>query len=681
MAAHYHQDIVSIDLDCGNIHRSFLHRSIGTGDSNANRFGVRVFRGKDAVDLSGVSCQGYFRNSNGENIALTSYGTVEGNKAFVTLPQACYNYEGNFTLAIKLVGGGITGTMRIIDGMVDNTNTGSAVAPTGSVPTYQEILALYAEMEEATEAAEAVVTKSVRYDTSQSLTDAQKAQARTNIGAADSAKSVSVESQSFTDAQKEQARANIDAASATEVNNQISSMTKYVDIEAGAEVSGYITTSGGYSNDTATLKIKKYPVREGDYLRLNIAFPFVSSGGVFQFQNDNRIPYGENTYIVGETYTAAFNGHMTVPAGATWLMVTTGASDTNLIKRMVRKIDDHYPLKVKGANVSEQDLYEIKKKADAVDNYYQLFAFAWQTDTHLFSSGTTENQMNLVSAGNIPGTQFILNDGDLINGGYYPAAQMKISLTEAVGNYKKAKCDFLQVAGNHDDNSMYQNGTDVIGYEDWNDMVIERLREYNIATQHDKRYFSRLYRQKRGNSEYRYMVICLDSGDVDYTVDQGTQYVFGFKEAQLKWLIDTLNFTQYNENVMIFVHCPLDGTTTSETVHNLSLITGILEAFANHSSYSGTSSETGWEASVSCDFTNKTYQHLLGVFQGHAHRDNLVKTNNVNYITLDNGFVENDDASGKKDAIDYVVVDVSNKKLKMFRLGGGSGVDREATYL
>ena len=149
MAAHYHQDIVSIDLDCGNIHRCFLHRSIGTGDSNANRFGVRVFRGKDAVDLSGVSCQGYFRNSNGENIALTSYGTVEGNKAFVTLPQACYNYEGQFTLAIKLVGGGITGTMRIIDGMVDNTNTGSAVAPTESVPTYQEVLAAYEEVAEA----------------------------------------------------------------------------------------------------------------------------------------------------------------------------------------------------------------------------------------------------------------------------------------------------------------------------------------------------------------------------------------------------------------------------------------------------------------------------------------------------------------------------------------------------
>lgn len=149
----YKEDIVDIELSTGNIHRSFLKHSIGTGDSAANRFGVRVFRDGSAVDLTGASCQGYFHNSQGENIALTSYGTVSGNKAFVTLPQACYNYEGQFTLAIKLVGGGVTGTMRIVDGTVDNAHTGGAVAPTGSVPTYQEILALYEEMQQVTESA------------------------------------------------------------------------------------------------------------------------------------------------------------------------------------------------------------------------------------------------------------------------------------------------------------------------------------------------------------------------------------------------------------------------------------------------------------------------------------------------------------------------------------------------
>lgn len=141
----YKTDIVDIDLETGNIHRSFLNRSIGSSDNAADHFGVRVFRNRQPVDLTGVSCQGFFHNSQGENIALTSHGTVSGNMAFITLPQACYNYEGKFTLAIKLIGGGVTGTMRIIDGMVDNTNTGGAVAPTGSVPTYQEVLALYGQ--------------------------------------------------------------------------------------------------------------------------------------------------------------------------------------------------------------------------------------------------------------------------------------------------------------------------------------------------------------------------------------------------------------------------------------------------------------------------------------------------------------------------------------------------------
>ena len=207
--AHYKEDIVSIDLASGNIHRSFLLRSIGKTDDDANRFGVKVFRNGQPEDLTGVSCQGYFRNSQGENIALTSYGTVSGNVAYITLPQACYNYEGQFCLAIKLVGGGVTSTVRIIDGMVDNTFTGSAVAPVESVPTYQEILALYDEMESATEAAEEAAAKSVRFDTEQELTAAQKATARENIRAADDNEVVKIVSQELNAEKRKTARDNI----------------------------------------------------------------------------------------------------------------------------------------------------------------------------------------------------------------------------------------------------------------------------------------------------------------------------------------------------------------------------------------------------------------------------------------------------------------------------------------
>lgn len=150
--AHYREDIVDIELETGSVFRSFMNKTIGTGDSKANRYGVRLFRGGEPVDVSGYACEGFFRDSHGNNI-LISNGVTSENVAYVTLPQACYNYEGQFTLAIKVVGGDVTGTMRIIDGVVDNTNCDNTVAPTGSVPTYQEIIAMYDEMIEATQEA------------------------------------------------------------------------------------------------------------------------------------------------------------------------------------------------------------------------------------------------------------------------------------------------------------------------------------------------------------------------------------------------------------------------------------------------------------------------------------------------------------------------------------------------
>ena len=151
----YKSDIVDVELENGNISRNFLKHSIGSGDADANRFGVRTFRNGIPEDLTGASIQGIFMNAAGSNIALTSYGTVSGNEAYITLPQACYNVEGQFTLALKLVKSGVTVTTRIVDGVVDNTGTTGTVAPTSSVPTYQEIIAQYDAMVAATAAAQA----------------------------------------------------------------------------------------------------------------------------------------------------------------------------------------------------------------------------------------------------------------------------------------------------------------------------------------------------------------------------------------------------------------------------------------------------------------------------------------------------------------------------------------------
>ena len=160
-------------MNRGGFHRSFLNHAIGKNDNIANRFGVELYREDEPVDLNEATCEAFFMSPAGEHIVIM--GQASGNVAFVDLPQACYNYEGQFTLAIKVIGGGVTGTVRMIDGIIENTFVDGAVAPVASVPTYQEVLAVYDQMLEAKRGA-------VRWDIPQSLTLEQRTQARNNIG-------------------------------------------------------------------------------------------------------------------------------------------------------------------------------------------------------------------------------------------------------------------------------------------------------------------------------------------------------------------------------------------------------------------------------------------------------------------------------------------------------------------
>lgn len=174
----FHEDIVKVDLaNNGVIHRTFLNRTIGKGDDYANRFGVDLYFDGVALNLDTASCIGLFMAPDGQNIIISdqNHAYAGGNRAFVQLPQACYNVEGHFTLAIKVIESPVTDTVRIIDGTVCNTGTDNPVAPLGSVPTYQEVLAVFDQMLEAKAGA-------VRYDINQTLTKAEKTQARNNIG-------------------------------------------------------------------------------------------------------------------------------------------------------------------------------------------------------------------------------------------------------------------------------------------------------------------------------------------------------------------------------------------------------------------------------------------------------------------------------------------------------------------
>ena len=143
----YRNDIADIDLETGTVHRSFLNKALGEGDISGNRFGVRVLRNGQTVDLTGVSVSGYFVRANGTSVALS--GSRSGNTCWVTLPEACYAVEGNFELSIKLSVGGVTVTARIVDGTIVNTALGDLVDPGSVIPDLASWTALVTRAEAA----------------------------------------------------------------------------------------------------------------------------------------------------------------------------------------------------------------------------------------------------------------------------------------------------------------------------------------------------------------------------------------------------------------------------------------------------------------------------------------------------------------------------------------------------
>lgn len=181
-------NMFEVDLD----RRSYpvnLNQTVSEGNVSSNRIGAYVYRDGAAVNLGG-NCTGMVMRADGSTVPLT--GVIDGNAAYVVLDQPSCAIPGPIQVAVNWVSGSKTTTLLVAYGTVIQTDTRDYVQPGTPIPDINELLAAISEMEQATADAEAAATKSVRYDTTQSLTDAQKSTARANIDApalADVAKS------------------------------------------------------------------------------------------------------------------------------------------------------------------------------------------------------------------------------------------------------------------------------------------------------------------------------------------------------------------------------------------------------------------------------------------------------------------------------------------------------------
>lgn len=144
-------------------------------DNLGNLVGVNVYSDGEPVTLAG-SVTGYCILANGASIPVA--GTRSANKAYIVIPQTVYNVPGMIVVIIKLTEGSTITTLAALT---------TTVIGIGDVPADPG----QATIDQWTAQINAVITSlqngAVRYDTSQSLTNAQKAQARTNIDANTSA--------------------------------------------------------------------------------------------------------------------------------------------------------------------------------------------------------------------------------------------------------------------------------------------------------------------------------------------------------------------------------------------------------------------------------------------------------------------------------------------------------------
>ena len=165
-------------------------------------FEITVLQNKEAATVSG-SVAARFIRPDGTTVSFT--GSASGNVATITLPQACYLYNGRFGLVVFVSGSGTTMALYACTGSVYKSTTDAVIDPDQNIPTLEDLLAEIEACENATAAANAAAADAasaalsgVRTDTNaQGLSDTQKANARTNIDAAGTVETIDLAESMF----------------------------------------------------------------------------------------------------------------------------------------------------------------------------------------------------------------------------------------------------------------------------------------------------------------------------------------------------------------------------------------------------------------------------------------------------------------------------------------------------
>jgi hypothetical protein len=187
---------------------------------------------------------------------------------------------------------------------------------------------------------------------------------------------------------------------------------------------------------------------------------------------------------------------------------------------------------------------------------------------------------------------------------------------------------------------------------------------------------------------------CETSNNSDGTAVYSRQHYFGYGQAQLNWLANTALNVDSGWVIFVGTHIPplninVSGTLKEYTksTRDVSLLNGILSAYENKTSYSGSYTkntsrgEGDWaNVSVSVNFANALGK-IVGFYCGHCHSDNVITgTLPFPVITItSDGNISYDDAeidrvmgTDNEHALDFVTINKVTQSVTLTRLGVGT---------
>ena len=146
---------LTTDLKRGSSQVQVLHGQAFSQDNLGNRVGVVVKDGNAPATLSGT-VTGYVIRADGGTVVVE--GELDGNRAYIDLPESAYAVPGQIQIAIRLTSGSTKTVLGAMTAYVQRTATGTIIDPGHVVPDIDDIIAKMDEVDEAIANAEAATT-------------------------------------------------------------------------------------------------------------------------------------------------------------------------------------------------------------------------------------------------------------------------------------------------------------------------------------------------------------------------------------------------------------------------------------------------------------------------------------------------------------------------------------------